>query len=328
MDKLRSILHTVRNFLFSTVNKEFLIFLFFLALSAIFWLMMTLNETYEREFEIPVRITNVPKNVVLTSDETDTIKVTLRDKGMVLLGYMYGEGLQRISLNFDSYSHSNENITVQVADLQRMLYQRLSASTKITTAKPDKVVFTFNYGLKKRVPVRWRGRVLPEHLYFISGVSYWPDSVDVYASKAKLDSIKVIYTENLHYANFRDTLSVSSKLQKIRGTKIMPDKVRVKFFTDVLTEESINDIPIVGINVPAGKVIRTFPAKVKVRLVTGVSRFRELKPADFTVVVDYNEIARQPSDKCYIYLKDIPKGISRATLETNQVDYLIEENEP
>jgi hypothetical protein len=105
----------------------------------------------------------------------------------------------------------------------------------------------------------------------------------------------------------------------------VPDRIKVIFHTDVLTEESMDDIPVVGINMPEGKVLRTFPAKVSVRFVTGVSQFRNLRPQDFTVVVDYNEIARNPSDKCKLYLKAVPQGITRATLETNLVDYLIEE---
>ena len=46
--RLTQIFKVVRNFLFSSVNKEFLIFLFFLFLSSVFWLMMTLNETNEK----------------------------------------------------------------------------------------------------------------------------------------------------------------------------------------------------------------------------------------------------------------------------------------
>ena len=57
----------VKNFLFGFVNKEFLIFLFFLALSGTFWLLMTLNESYEKELKIPVYLTNIPKNVIITS---------------------------------------------------------------------------------------------------------------------------------------------------------------------------------------------------------------------------------------------------------------------
>ena len=78
----------VKNFLFGFVNKEFLIFLFFLALSGTFWLLMTLNESYEKELKIPVYLTNIPKNVIITSQSTDSITVTVRDKGFSLLAYM------------------------------------------------------------------------------------------------------------------------------------------------------------------------------------------------------------------------------------------------
>ncbi len=325
MNRLKGILHLVRNFLFNSVNKEFLIFLFFLALSGIFWLIMTMNQTYEKELKIPVRIVNMPKNVVLTSDETDTIKATVRDKGWMLLMYMYGNALYPINVNFNTYSKNNGYGAVSASELQRMLYMQMPASSKITVIKPDKVEFFYNYGSSKRVPIRWHGNVVPEELYFISHVDYLPDSINVYASKEKLDSITYINTEYLNLSNFRDSLTVNCRLQKIRGVKLVPDRIKVIFHTDVLTEESMDDIPVVGINMPEGKVLRTFPAKVSVRFVTGVSQFRNLRPQDFTVVVDYNEIARNPSDKCKLYLKAVPQGITRATLETNLVDYLIEE---
>ena len=197
MDSRRDIKQLVRNFLFSSVNKEFLTFLFFLALSGVFWLMMTLNETYEKEVEIPVRIVNVPKNVVLTSDELDTVKVTLRDKGLMLISYLYGEGMRPLTINFKTYAKGNGYSAIPASELQRLIYQQLSASTKIVGSKPDKLEIFFNYGLSKRVPVKWTGRVIPEHLYFISHVEYFPDSVSIYASQEKLDSIKVIYTEQL-----------------------------------------------------------------------------------------------------------------------------------
>jgi len=242
-----------------------------------------------------------------------------------LLGYMYGDGLKQIHIDFKSYARSNNNVVVASSEVQRFLYQQLNTSTKITNAKPDKLEYSFNYGLHKRVPVRWRGRVSPEHLYFISSVDYSPDSVDIFASKEKLDSINVVYTEILNYANFHDTLSVLCELQGIKSVRIVPNKVKLIFYTDVLTEESIKDIPIIGINVPKGKVIRTFPAKVSVNIVTGVSLFRRLKASDFRVVVDYNEIVKHPADKCDIHLHTVPQGISRAKLAVEQVDYLIEE---
>jgi hypothetical protein len=301
--------------------------LFFLVLSGIFWLSLTLNETYEHEFSVPFSVIGVPKNAVLTSDEVDTIRVTIRDKGIILVAYQYGDALRHIEMPFRNYTHNNGTGLISASEIQKRIYQRLVNSSRITAIKPEKMEFYYNYGTKKQVPIRWSGRVIPEELYFISRVSYEPDSVTIYASQEKLDSINMVYTEQLNYANFRDTLTVDCNLAKLKGVKTVPDRVRVSFFTDVLTEERISNIPIVGINMPEGKVLRTFPAKTSVSFVAGVSIYRNLKPEDFTVIVDYDEIRRNPSEKCRIYLKKVPNGISRAKLETTMVDYLIESQE-
>ena len=87
-----------------------------MCLSGIFWLLMTLNETYEMEFRIPVRVVNIPNNVVLTSQETDTVRVTIRDKGLTLVSYQYGEGIRPIIFNFKSYAKSSSSFVIPLAD--------------------------------------------------------------------------------------------------------------------------------------------------------------------------------------------------------------------
>lgn len=279
---------------------------------------------YEREINVTVQIRNVPKNVVLTSNETDTLRVTVRDKGWILMRYLYDKE-RNVNLAFKNYDRGHGVATISSSDIKRLVTDQLESSTIISAIKPDRVDFYYNNGERKRVPVKWNGHVTPEQLYFISHVQYWPDSVDVYASREKLDSIHAIYTEPLNYVGFRDTLLVSCKVAHMKDVKVVPDQIRIGFFTDLLTEASIDGVPIKAINMPAGRVLRTFPPKVKVSFVTGVRQFRSLRPEDFTVIADYKEISRNPSEKCKIYLKNIPQGINRATLEVNQVDYLIEE---
>ena len=314
----------IKDFFFSKANKEVLIFVFFLALSGIFWLSITLNETYEKEFAIPISVTGIPKNAVLTSDDVDTIRVTIRDKGFVLVSYMYGDVLNTIKPNFRQYSKNNGTGIISSSELKRLTLLQLANTSVVTAVKPERLEFFYNYGAKKVVPVRWSGRVIPEELYFISRVEYSPDSVTIYASDEKLDSIQMIYTEQLNYANFRDTLVADCEFAKIKGVKVVPDHVKVTFFTDLLTEESIDGIPIQCFNMPAGKILRTFPAKVSVKFVTGASVYRNLRPSDFTVVANYEELRKHPTEKCHIYLKDVPRGISRARLDITLVDYLIE----
>ena len=316
---------SIRNFLFSNVNKQFLVFMFFLFLSFIFWLIITLNETYEKEIKIPAQVVGIPKNVVLTSVPVDTVRATIRDKGWVIMVYLYTDRLGTIQIPFKSYDRGRGNGSVSINDLKRFIEQRLELSSKVTAVKPDHLEFSYNNGECRRVPVRWAGRVIPDQLYFISHVEYLPDSVEIYASTEKLDSIRAVYTEALNYVNFRDSLTVDCQLAHINDVKIVPDRVRIRFHTDVLTEETISNVPIRCLNLPEGKVLRTFPRYAKVHFVAGVSQIRSLRAEDFMVVADFREIMVNHKEKCNLYLREVPRGVSRAVLETKQVDYLIEE---
>lgn len=315
----------VRDFLFSSVNKEFLIFLFFLALSGGFWLMMTLNENYEKELYVPIHLINVPKNVIITSELDDTVCVTVRDKGFILVTYETSRKINPININFDDYANrTNGHGIIPLTDVQKFIIQQLYGSSKITSVKSDKLEFYFNYGRSKKVPVQMLGRVMPGKSYYLAHTRFWPDSVTIYANKSILDSVKFVYTEFQNIDNFEDTVVRQVPLRKIRGVKCVPSTVRIALYPDILTEESI-EVPITAINVAKGKILRMFPSHVKVNFVVGVSMFRSVKPEHFKVVADYSELAEHPSDKCNLYLRAFPHGITKARLATQTVDYLIEQ---
>lgn len=318
------ILKLVRNFFFSSVNREFLIFLFFFALSGTFWLLMTLNESYEREMEISFRVVDIPKNVVLTSDTVTNIKVTIRDKGYSLMTYLYGDKLHQVKINFKNYARKSGCGIVPLAEMQKLIYNQLFSSSRIVSIKPDKYEFFFNYGLCKKVPVRLQGRILPGQSYYLSKISFNPDSVIIYAQKNILDSIKEVYTRRLHIYNLIDTLNENIQLEKIKAVKYVPASVHVSVYPDILTEEGF-DVPITAINMPTGKILRTFPSRVRVSFIVGASMFRTIHPESFKVVVDYNELIAHPAEKCNLYLRSVPHGVRNAHIGVNQVDYLIEE---
>lgn len=319
------IIRTVSNFLFSTANRELLIFLAFLLLSGSFWLTMTLNETYTREVTIGVHITHVPKNVIITSGQNDSIRATISDKGFNLLPVIYGLRRQHLEVDFERYAEAHGTGRIANTDLRRLLEALLPASVRVESVKPDKLTFFYNYGERKKVPVVLQARITPQNMFFISKKELSPDSVVIYASRPKLDSIKHVSTEIINRTDVHDTLVVNTRLQSIPGVKMVPNNVTVRVYADVLTEESIDNVPIEGINMPKGKILRTFPAKVTVRFVTGMKNYRRLTQKDFLVVADYNEFSKSPSSKCAITLLQKPDGVTRATLSVTQVDYLIEE---
>lgn len=321
---IQNITELVRSFLFRLLNKEFLIFLFFLILSGSFWLVMTLNETYEREIKIPVRIVDIPDNVVITSDETDTLGVVLRDKGYSLWAYIYGSKIQEVDISYKVYSKKNGTGQVSTSELQRLIYQKLFGSSHIVSIKPNKFEFFYNYGTKKRVPVKLYGKVEAAQSHYLENVELRPTHIDVYGSDEVLDTIHFAYTEMQNITNITDTLLKTIELKKIKGVKFVPHTVKLYVCSDVLMEESV-DIPVTALNMPEGKVLRTFPSKVKVTFTVGAGMFRKIHPENFRVTADYKEIMADKSDKCTLQLSTVPPEVRNARIDISHVDYLLEE---
>ena len=287
--------------------------------------MMALNETYEKEIRVPIQLTNIPTNVVMTTEMEDTIRVTIKDKGYTLATYLYGDGIRPLRINFNTYTNRQSGYgNIPSADVLKLVSQRLFTSSRITQIKPEKLDFYYNYGEAKVLPIKMSGRVIPGKSFYLAHTRFWPSKVTVYANKKILDSLKFVRTEPLDIVNFNDTVIKTISLEKIKGVKAVPAKVRIGLYPDILTEESV-EVPIRAINVPEGKVLRTFPSKVKVSFTVGASMFRCISPQQFAVIVDYKEVIMHPSNKCNIYLHTKPHEVRNVKLDIQKVDYLIEE---
>lgn len=325
MRRQNHIFKVVGNFLFSSLNKEFLIFLFFLLLSGAFWLMMALNETYEEELKVPVRLVGMPRNAVMTDEPADTVKVTVRDKGFTLVTYKYGHWFRPLTFKFTTYANEDQGHgVIPAADIIKQVQSQLYGSSKLLSVKPEKLDFYFTYGASKKVPVRFRGKISTSKSYYLAHTEFSPMMVTAYANKKVLDELKYVEIEPFNYRNLQDTIRRNVRLQKIRGVKLVPGTVRLSVYPDVLTEESI-EVPVSAINMPVGMVLRTFPSRVTVRFTIGASQFRMIRPEQFNVVVDYQTLAENPSDKCTLQLRSVPSLVSKAKLELDKVDYLLEQ---
>ena len=325
MRRQNQIFKVVGNFLFSSLNKEFLIFLFFLLLSGAFWLMMALNETYEEELKVPVRLVGMPRNAVMTDEPADTVKVTVRDKGFTLVTYKYGHWFRPLTFKFATYANEDQGHgAIPAADIIKQVQSQLYGSSKLLSVKPEKLDFYFTYGASKKVPIRFRGKISTSKSYYLAHTEFSPMMVTAYANKKVLDELKYVEIESFNYRNLQDTIHQNVRLQKIRGVKLVPSTVRLSVYPDVLTEESI-EVPVSAVNMPAGMVLRTFPSRVTVRFTIGASQFRMIRPEQFNVVVDYQTLAENPSDKCTLQLRSVPSSVSKAKLELDKVDYLLEQ---
>lgn len=314
----------IRKFLLSDKCKESLVFLFFVLVSFAFWMLQTLDDVYQTEFKVPLRLKNVPKEAVLTSELPSDVRVRVEDRGTVLLNYMLGRTFFPISFDFNDYKDRGAHVHISSADLLKKISAQLNVSTHLLSVRPDTLDFIYTMGKAKKVPVRLAGEVSAGLQYYISHIGFSPDSVIAYAPEEVLDTLTAAYTEKVHLQNVTDTLNQRVMLQKIKGVKFVPAYDDLLVYVDMYSEKTV-EVPIVGINFPADKVLRTFPSKVQVTFQVGLAHFKDATSDDFFIGVTYEDIIRAKSDKLPLTLKTSPDYVSHVRITPASVDYLIEQ---
>lgn len=326
--RIRQIIYRIKASLFSRQSREFLIFLLFFFVSAVFWLIRTLNDTYEMDVQVPLRLEKVPANIVITEALPDGMRVRLKDKGSVLLNYMYGQSFEPVRVDYSAYQTegSSGRVGVPEADVQKALMSRLLVSTRIVDIDPDTLEFFYNRGLNKKVPVRLAGYVETQPQCYLAGVKCEPDSVVVYAPQAVLDTMQAAYTVPVHIDSLASDRQVAVNIRRSKYVKFVPADVNLHLMVDVYTEKTV-EVPVVGINFPASKDLRTFPSKVHVTFRVGTERFKSITGSDFVLAVSYEELLQNKSSKYRLHLRSLPPGVSQVRITPAEVDYLIEQIE-
>lgn len=318
----------VRSFLRFKRKKELLTFLFFVLLSSFFWFLQLMKENLETDFKIPLRIVNVPKNLIMTSELPEYLSVRAKDKGAAVLSYSFSRPLPVCEIDYKELSIKKGVASVSPEFLIEKLRKKFVVGMEVLSVFPESLSLSFSKGESKVVPVMLLSSISPEPSYGLSGtVQVFPAQITVYAPTERLESIQAVYTNVLKLSNLKDSSVNILGFDKMEGVKFVPDKVQVMVPIESFTEKTL-EIPLMGINVPKGFTLRLFPANVKVVCSVTMSRYGAVKPADFQLVVDYNETQANANGKQHIRLLKAPEYVSNVRFQPDEAEVLMEEVQP
>ena len=320
----RLVLLKIRYFMLSQRCREYLIFLFFTLVSFGFWALQTLDEVFQTDFRIPIRLKNVPKDIVLTAEFPEDIQVQVEDRGTVLLNYMLGRTFFPVTFDFQDYQEKGPRVIIPTNELQKRISSQLNVSTRILSIRPDTLEFIYTRAKGKKIPVRMNGKIQPGRQYYISHFRFSPDSVMVYAPEEVLKTLDHAYIAELDLDDVTDTLSQKVSFVPVKGAKFVPPVVDLSIFVDMYSEKTV-EVPVTGTDFPAGKVLRTFPSKVQVSFQVGLKRFKDVSARDFQISVSYHDIMHNKGDKLPLKLTRMPGFVDHVRIAPSEVDYLIEQ---
>ena len=306
-------------------NKSFLTFLFFLTLSTAFWCFEAFKEVNTVEISVPLRLTNIPENVVVTTELPKDVRITLRDKNSSLFFYRYFQTMAPVEIDFSHYANPSCHVRLPKEDVRRGLKNNFETSTELLGLRPDTLEYFYSYGTSKTVETRLQGKLAPADGYYIVRQELHPALATVYATERQLDTISAALTLPYYHTDLTESFSTQIYLQDVKGAKFLPDTVRLSVEVDRLVEKTLA-LPVQPLNVPEDVRLRTFPMKVNVTFQVGMKEFRNVTEADFKLVLDANDLTDATANTCAVRIVEQPAAAFRLRLSQSEVEFLIEKS--
>ncbi len=309
-------------------GREMLVFLFFLFVSFCFWAMQAMNEALDVEISVPLQLKDVPENVIITTELPPQLQVTIRDRGAALLHYFRDRELDTVEISFAKYQNgaSTARVIIPQAETSHDVQTQLAATAQIISIRPDTLEFYYNRGIHRKLPVKLCAHISTDKQHYLRSADISPDSVIVYAPQSVLDTMRAAYTMDMNLKNLSHTTTEEISLHAMKGVRHVPESVQVTAKVDYYTEKTV-EVPIIGLNFPADRRLKTFPSKAKVTFRVGSTDYANFNADSFVLAITYEELLNNEPEKFALQLKSLPEGISGVRIYPKEVDYLIEQSE-
>ncbi len=326
-NKITSFFKRMKAFL---ATRDALIFLFFLICSSLFWFIITLNKTYEITVSIPIEYSNVPPEIEFTTELPDSFSVKLKDKGTSTIIYQYRK-FDPVVINFNDYSVYSNSDSWSIptsTHFEKYIKKQIDQSSVILDYYPDEIVIEKKLLDSKKVGVKSLININLQKQYFLcDDIITSPDSIILYGYKEILDTLDFVYTQEYTSEKLKDTLKAVLQLNIPNHCKANPSKVNVIAPIEFYTESEI-ELSIRVKNLPENIVVKTIPEKLNVSFLVGLSKYKDIRPSDFILSIDYESLRRSNSNIQAVTLESFPTYIKQPFLKENKVKWLIEFVEP
>lgn len=314
------------------IERNVWIFLLFFGLSTFFWFLKALNDDYETTLKYPVKYTNIPDKIIIENELPNVLLIKVRDKGFALLRYKsYSSfmfltnniNLKNVIKNMNS-QNNRYKVVLNSNTLKTRISKQLYDGTKLLEIYPDTIPIIYSMDMEKKVPVFANITVNPEKQYMVSGtIVAKPDSITIYGPSSKLDTTRFVLTSSETYNKVTDTLTRNIALEKPEGIRLSHRRVVLTIPVEPFTEKTMQ-IPVFGSNFPDSLRLRTFPGKVEVSFLVGLSQYSNVIAKDILVELPYTKIQNHSLGKAPIHISKHIKTIKNPKIKTDSVEYLIE----
>lgn len=316
IDSIKRIAHTRR-------GHNALVYGIFLIIATIFWFMMSLNDEVQRDYRIPVNITDLPTDITLLSSDMPVINTSVKDRGRNLIKYDWGHDPE-LNVRFSDFSITDDNrMILSTQTIKTLVRDLFSSNTQIAYLNPDSIVVKFTSQPGVRLPVFAAIDIQASPQHIIHGpIKVIPDSVSLFAPQGIPSDITALNTARIAARGISDTITYELNLDIPAGMRVKPDKVKVIVPVEPLISKTLS-IKLNDTNVPAGQSLLTFPSKVDVSFLLPMSEYSQIGANQISATIDYRDIDSHGST-LPVHIGGYPDYLKSVSCSPNQVEYIVE----
>lgn len=301
----------------STRGRNILTFLIFLLISTGFWFIMALNDEVQNEFEVPLSVTGMPKDVMILSAVPSHLSVNIKDKSISLIRWEWGK-LPHLDLDFSHFQNNGRTIMMNSTQLTGAVRSVFGGTANIVEIRPDSLALTYTTNPPVRKAIQIVADITASPQYTVNGtIELSSDSVSVY-SLTTVPKNLVIHTDSVVLSNLTDTTIVTVPIAAPRGMKIIPSSVQMKIPVEPLIAKR-KLVPVEVVDVPENVRVLPFPSNVEITYTVPISSYNR-DDYQLKAIAPY----RSKAHKLPLTLSDVPKIYNNTYLLTDSVEFLVE----
>lgn len=315
-DKVKEGLRTVK-------GRNALTFLIFLAISAVFWVLMALNDEVQHDYRLKLKLAGFPDNMTIISGANPTVSVSVKDKGSALMKFTWNTQPE-LTVNYDEFSKAGDhNLLMTQTQLNSAVRNIFGSSATIIAVRPDSLSlhYTTNPGVPVKVRIDADVRPAPSAVAF-GRVTLSTDTVMLYSNSKERSRIKTLTTQPIILTGLTDTAHVSAALIVPPGMRAVPSQIKVTIPIEPLVTKT-RKVEIAQRNVPAGKRLVTFPSMAEVDYLLPKSLYNS-DASPVKAVVDFSAY-RPGGKKLPVTVLPLPNYYRFVSVRPSEVEFVIEE---
>lgn len=314
----------------SGIDREVVVFSFFLLLAFIFWYLNSLGKDADYDIKYPVRYINLPEERVLADDLPARLDLYLKGPGYSILKLRLSGNRSPVMLDVSTINYRRVpgsrtlSYYIITSGLISKLKNQLRTECEITSIKPDTLFFSFDRIISKQVQVLPDIEVITEKQYLVKGdILAYPDTIVITGPKRILDTVKTIKTRPRKLKGVNETIIKSFALVTPEECTVSAKKVILTIPVEQFTEAEIN-VPVKILNCPDSISVKIFPDIVSVKCLVAIGDYKKIEEIPFEVVLDLFKADLNSSEKIPVEFRNIPPYVSSLRVTPAKVDFLIE----